>query len=66
MSKVKNYYWDEAENYLDQLITKIKDGTFTIADAMKEAKSKSNEICWDLVGIHSEDDLEECLIMETA
>ena len=33
MSKVKNYYWDEAENYLDQLITKIKDGTFTIADA---------------------------------
>ena len=24
MSKVKNYYWDEAEKYIDQLITKIK------------------------------------------
>ena len=63
MSKVKNYYWDEAEKYIDQLISKIKDGTLTIADAVKEGHAAN--VAWDLVGIHSQDDLEECLTIES-
>jgi len=64
MSKVKNYYWDEAEKYLDQLISKVKDGTLTIAEAVKEGHAAN--IAWDLIGIHDTDTLEEVLEMETA
>ena len=53
MGKVKNWAWDMAETYLDELITKIKDGTLTVATALAEAKTKK-DIAWDLVGIHSE------------
>ena len=34
MGKVKNMAWDEAETYLDNLITKIKNKTMTIAEAI--------------------------------
>ena len=40
MGKVKNWAWDMAETYLDELITKIKDGTLTVATALVEAKTK--------------------------
>ena len=59
MGKVKNWAWDMAETYLDELTTKIKDGTLTVATALAEAKTK--DIAWDLVGIHSESELEEVL-----
>ena len=39
MGKVKNWAWDMAETYLDELITKIKDGTLTVATALAEAKT---------------------------
>ena len=64
MGKVKNMAWDEAETYLDNLITKIKNKTMTIAEAITDAKSQMY-LNLDLVGIHSWDDLEECLIQET-
>jgi len=64
MGKVKNMAWDEAETYLDILITKIKNQTMTIAEAITDAKSQMY-LNLDLVGIHSWDDLEECLIQET-
>jgi len=38
MSKVKNYYWDEAEKYIDQLITKIKNDELTVESAVAEAQ----------------------------
>ena len=64
MGKVKNMAWDEAETYLDNLITKIKNKTMTIAEAITDVKSQMY-LNLDLVGIHSWDDLEECLIQET-
>ena len=64
MGKVKNMAWDEAENYLDKLIKQIKNKTMTIAEAVADAKSQTY-MNFDLVGIHSWDDLEECLIQET-
>ena len=64
MGKVKNMAWDEAATYLDNLITKIKNKTMTIAEAITDAKSQTY-MNFDLVGIHSWDDLEECLTMET-
>ena len=64
MGKVKNMAWDEAENYLDKLIKQIKNKTMTIAEAVADAKSQTY-MNFDLVGIHSWDDLEECLTMET-
>ena len=64
MGKVKNMAWDEAENYLDKLIKQIKNKTMTIAEAIADAKSQMY-LNLDLVGIHSWDDLEECLTMET-
>ena len=67
MSKVKNYYWDEAEKYVDSLINQIKNKTMTIADAIAEAKTKT-DVRWALLGFDElsfEDDLETVLIEET-
>ena len=64
MGKVKNMAWDEAENYLDKLIKQIKNKTMKIEQAISDAKSQLY-LNLDLVGIHSSDDLEECLIQET-
>ena len=64
MGKVKNWAWDMAETYLDELITKIKDGTLTVATAIVEAKTK--DVAWDLVGINDESELKEVLEQETA
>ena len=64
MGKVKNMAWDEAENYLDKLIKQIKNKTMTIEQAIAHAKSQLY-LNLDLVGIHSWDNLEECLIQET-
>ena len=44
-------------------MSKVKDGTLTIADAVKEGHAAN--IAWDLVGIHCQDDLEECLTIES-
>tara|TARA_B100000902_G_C26743581_1_gene637319 strand:+ start:86 stop:274 length:189 start_codon:yes stop_codon:yes gene_type:complete len=59
MGKVKNWAWDTAENYFDELTTKVKNKTFTVAEAIAEAKTK--DIMWSLIGINSFDELEEAL-----
>ena len=64
MSKVKNYYWDEAEKYIDQLITKIKNDELTVESAVTEAQKTDHN--FDLCGIHSMDDLSECLYNEVS
>ena len=64
MGKVKNMAWDEAETLVDNYISKIKNKQMTIAEAIADAKSQLY-LNLDLVGIHSWDDLEECLIQET-
>ena len=64
MSKVKNYYWDEAEMYIDQLITKIKNDELTVESAVAEAQKTDHS--FQLCGIHSMDDLEECLYNEVS
>ena len=64
MSKVKNYYWDEAEKYLDQLISKIKNDELTVESAVAEAQKTDH--AFQLCGIHSMDDLSECLYNEVS
>lgn len=64
MGKVKNMAWDEAETLVDNYISKIKNKQMTIAEAIADAKSQLY-LNLDLVGIHSWDDLEECLTTET-
>ena len=64
MGKVKQWAEDMAEEYLDELIKNIKNKVLTVAQAVDEAKEK--DVNWDLIGINSEDDLIECLEIETA
>ena len=64
MSKVKNYYWDEAEKYIDQLITKIKNDELTVESAVAEGQKTDH--MFQLCGIHSMDDLSECLYNEVS
>ena len=39
MSKVKNYYWDQAEDYIDSLVSKITSNNMTVEEAVAEAKT---------------------------
>ena len=50
--------------YLDELINNVKNKVITVAQAVDEAREK--DVNWDLIGINSEDDLIECLEIETA
>ena len=59
MSKVKNWAWENAENFLDQLEKQVKDGTQTVASAMLLVKSA--DIMWDLIGFNDVDEVEEYL-----
>jgi|TARA_Y200000002_G_scaffold141043_1_gene116391 hypothetical protein len=64
MGKVKQWAEDMAEEYLDELIKNVKNKVLTVAQAVDEAREK--DVNWDLIGINSEDDLIECLEIETA
>jgi hypothetical protein len=59
MGKVKNWAWDNAENFLNQLEKQVKDGTQTVASAMLLVKSA--DIMWDLIGFNDVDEVEEYL-----
>ena len=61
---MKQWAEDMAEEYLDELIKNVKNKVLTVAQAVDEAKEK--DVNWDLIGINSEDDLIECLEIETA
>ena len=59
MGKVKNWAWENAENFLDQLEKQVKDGTQTVVSAMLLVKSA--DIMWDLIGFNDVDEVEEYL-----
>ena len=64
MSKVKDWLWDTAEQYLEELINDVKSKKLTIAQACDDAREQT--IAWDLVGINDESELKEVLEQETA
>ena len=59
MGKVKQWAEDNAEKFLDNLETQVKDGTQTVASAMLLVKSA--DIMWDLIGFNDVDEVEEYL-----
>jgi len=61
MSKVKNYYWDEAEKFVDGVVAKIKQGVITLEQGSKEIKDNADNYSLELVGIENEDQIDEYL-----
>ena len=65
MSKVKNYYWDEAEKFVDGVVAKIKQGVITLEQGSKEIKDNADNYSLELVGIENEDQIDEYLYYAT-
>jgi len=59
MGKVKNWAWDNAENFLSNLESQIKSGTQTVTSAMLLVNSA--DIAWDLIGFNHIDEVKEYL-----
>ena len=56
MGKVKNYLWDQAEDFLSDIENKIKSGVLSVADAVE--KCKNADIAFDLIGFNDIDEVE--------
>ena len=63
MSKVKNYYWDEAEKFVDAVLLKLKNNEISKADAKKEILE--SDVALDLVDINAHN-IDEVIEMEIA
>ena len=50
MSKTKNYYWDEAEKFVDAVLLKLKNNEINKAEAKKEILESN--VALDLVDIN--------------
>ena len=61
MSKVKNYYWDEAEKFVDAVLLKLKNNEISKADAKKEILESN--VALDLIDI-DEYNIDEVIDME--
>ena len=61
MSKVKNYYWDEAEKFVDAVLLKLKNNEISKAEAKKEILESN--VALDLVDIN-EYNIDEVIDME--
>jgi hypothetical protein len=61
MSKVKNYYWDEAEKFVDAVLLKLKNNEISKADAKKEILE--SDVALDLVDIDAYN-IDEVIDME--
>ena len=61
MSKVKNYYWDEAEKFVDAVLLKLKNNEISKAEAKKEILE--SDVALDLVDIN-EYNIDEVIDME--
>jgi hypothetical protein len=59
MGKVKNWAWDNAENFLSNLESQIKSGAQTVTSAMLLVNS--TDIAWDLIGFNHIDEVKEYL-----
>ena len=56
MGKVKNWLWDQAEDFLSDIENKIKSGVLSVADAVE--KCKNADIAFDLIGFNDIDEVE--------
>ena len=56
MGAVKNYLWDQAEDFLSDIENKIKSGILSVADAVE--KCKIADIAFDLIGFNDIDEVE--------
>ena len=56
MGKVKNWLWDQAEDFLSDIENKIKSGILSVADAVE--KCKNADIAFDLIGFNDIDEVE--------
>ena len=61
MSKTKNWLWDEAEKFVDQVVDKIKQGVITLEQGSKEIKDNKNNYSLKLIGIEYDDQVDEYL-----
>jgi|TARA_Y100000289_G_C3910651_1_gene144460 hypothetical protein len=59
MGAVKNMLWDQAEDFLDDLVLKIKHQGMRVPEAMKIAMG--SDIAFDLIGFQDFDELEDYL-----
>ena len=65
MSKVKNWLWYEAENFVDQVVAKIKSNMITLEQGVEEIKQNKDNYALELVGIEYEDQIDEYLYYAT-
>ena len=61
MSKVKNYYWDEAEKFVDAVLLKLKNKEINKVDAKKEILESN--VALDLIDIDAYN-IDEVIEME--
>ena len=61
MSKTKNWLWDEAENFVDSVIAKIKSGQITQDQGSEIIKQNSGNYAIELVGIEYDDQVDDFL-----
>ena len=61
MSKTKNYYWDEAEKFVDAVLLKLKNNEINKAEAKKEILESN--VALDLVDIN-EYNIDEVIDLE--
>tara|TARA_R100001463_G_scaffold128310_1_gene186751 strand:- start:335 stop:529 length:195 start_codon:yes stop_codon:yes gene_type:complete len=61
MSKVKNYYWDEAEKFVDNVFDNLKKGLINKVEAKKEILESN--VALDLIDIN-EYNIDEVIEME--
>ena len=61
MSKTKNYYWDEAEKFVDNVLDNLKKGLINKSEAKKEILESN--VALDLVDIN-EHNIDEVIDME--
>ena len=61
MSKVKNYYWDEAEKFVDGVFEKLENGLIDKKEAKKEILESN--VALDLIDIN-EYNIDEVIEMQ--
>ena len=61
MSKTKNWLWDEAENFVDNIVAKIKSGEITKEQGSNEIKQNKGNYALELVGIEDEYQVDDFL-----
>ena len=65
MSKTKNWLWDEAEKFVDQVVDKIKSNVITLEQGIEEIKQNKGNYALELVGIEYEDQIDDYLYYAT-